>query len=165
MVNITDHLPFNLHNRDVNGASSSRLRAESPSPHPSVATGDSSASRSGSSFRPGAGRSGISKEPALSVRLIRGRDSHLRGGTSRGRLGRFGEERGVEYIQHNGGQIDDNVELAETNGFDTAALDENGIAPEILPLDDADKDAVRKFASWGAFPDILFFRLSHSLVR
>ncbi|KIJ49535.1 hypothetical protein M422DRAFT_66021 [Sphaerobolus stellatus SS14] len=137
MVNVTDHLPFNLNHRDPNGASSSRLRAESPSPHPSVETGDSMASRS-SSFRLRGGRPGIPKEPALSVRLIRGRDGQ-RSGTSRGRLGRFDEERGDEWAE---GPLENGEGSSDASDQIPEHASVNGVVPDIIPLDDVDKDAI-----------------------
>lgn len=146
MVNVTDHLPFNLQSRDTPTASTSRLRAESPSPHPSVGTTETTTttttnSRSGSSLRPRGGRSGPSKEPALSVRLVRGRDGSHRGGTSRGRLGRFGEERGVEWTQG------DN-ESGATGLIDSKDLprlhisDPEAVQPHVVPLESPDRETV-----------------------
>ncbi|KAF8578037.1 hypothetical protein K439DRAFT_1639237 [Ramaria rubella] len=138
MVNVTDHLPFNLQNRDAPVASTSRLRTESPSPHPSVGTAETTTSRSGSSLRPRGGRFGPPKEPALSVRLIRGRDGNYRGSTSRGRLGRFGEERGVEWTREgedNGSGNPEGVPRLHVSDPDAAP-------PEIVPLQDVDREII-----------------------
>jgi len=139
MVNVTDHLPFNLNNRNTPAASTSRLRTESPSPHPSVGTGETTTtSRSGSSLRPRGGRPGLPKEPALSVRLVKGRDGTHRGSAGRGRLGRFGEERGAEWV--NGDAT--NVTEGSRDPKDVPEVrvsDQDAAPPEILPLDDADR--------------------------
>ncbi|KAF8478272.1 hypothetical protein JB92DRAFT_3134101 [Gautieria morchelliformis] len=140
MVNVTDHLPFNLQNRDDPSGSTSRLRAESPSPHPSV-TETTTTSRSNSSLRPRGGRLGPPKEPALSVRLVRGRDGNHRGGTSRGRLGRFGEERGVEWTpgdSANGTEGSVNPKRIP----ELRVCDPDAAPPEVVPLEDADRENI-----------------------
>ena len=143
MVNVTDHLPFNLHNRHIlAAASTSRLRTESPSPHPSVATDETTTtSQSGHSLNPRRSRPGLLKEPAHSVRIVKGREWCHRGSTSRGRLGKFGE-RGAEL-----GRSD------ATDGAAGASLpkgapavrvsDQDAAPPEIASLGDGDKENVR----------------------
>lgn len=144
MVNVTDHLPFNLQNRYDLPNSTSRLRAESPSPHPSVGdteTTTTTTSRSNSSLRPRGGRFGPPKEPALSVRLVRGRDGNHRGSTSRGRLGRFGEERGVEWTTGDSA----NVTKSSSDAKDIPELqvsDPDALSPEVVSLETADRENV-----------------------
>jgi hypothetical protein len=141
MVNVTDHLPFNLQNRDDPSASTSRLRAESPSPHPSVGTTETmTTSRSNSSLRPRGGRFGPPKEPALSVRLVRGRDGNHRGGTSRGRLGRFGEERGVEWTPGSANGTEGSVDPKGVSELRVSGPDT--VPPEVVPLEDPDRENV-----------------------
>lgn len=142
MVNITDHLPFNFQNKDQAIASTSRLRAGSPSPHPSVATADSgTTSCSGSSLRPQGGRPVILKEAALSVRLVRGRDGGYRGTINRGRLGGFGEERGIEWSAN--GIADDLVrQFTPENTLSSEVVVQEEVPPDIVPLDDVDRNAV-----------------------
>jgi hypothetical protein len=169
MVNVTDHLPFNLQNRETPTASTSRLRAESPSPHPSVGTTETTTtttntSRSGSSLRPRGGRFGPSKEPALSVRLIRARDSNYHGNTSRGRLGRFGEERGVEWTP---GDSDSGANgLVDPKDIPKLHVsDPDAVRPHVVPLETPDRETVSSTLpfwyagrrSWTLIPSCIAF--------
>ncbi|KAF8513131.1 hypothetical protein BU17DRAFT_95625 [Hysterangium stoloniferum] len=138
MVNINDDLPFNFQDRDFPTPSSSRVRAESSSPHPSVRTAETSTtSRSGCSSRPRGGKLNVPKEPALGVRLVRGREGNSRGVANRGRLGRFGEERGLEVVRDE--RINGVMEFSDSTNVPNVRITEPGDSlPEITPLEDAD---------------------------
>lgn len=139
MINIGTPLPFNLHNKalhariDPSGSGSSRSGARSPSgssdqrPNGNGVEPERSASRA-SSPQPPSSPSLVSLQPGdpsylppderdnggrpiLNVRLASDGSGRTRKGRSRGRLGRFGEERGRIIKQGNG-----NVHLKEDEG-------------------------------------------------
>jgi hypothetical protein len=138
MINIGTPLPFNLHNKalhariDPSGSGSSRSGARSPSgssdrrPNGTGAEPERSASRTSSprppsspsfvSLQPGDAsflppdERDLSGRPILNVRLAND-GGRTRRGRSRGRLGRFGEERGRKIKQRHS-----NVCLKEDDG-------------------------------------------------
>lgn len=137
MINIVDHLPSNpISQRDVASTSTSRLRAASPSPHPSIGTMETESTSRSSSSAKISGNHSVSKNLVLNVRLIRGRDPNYRGNASRGRLGRFGEEHGIEIHTTTG------VESSSDPSVSKGGLNTETQGQCIQPLNDEDRRAV-----------------------
>ncbi|GJJ06413.1 hypothetical protein Clacol_000604 [Clathrus columnatus] len=143
MINISDHLPSNfIKQRGIPSTSTSRVRATSPSPHPSIGTVDTeSTSRSSNSAKISGERLLLSKDLALNVRIIRGRDYNCRGTASRGRLGRSGEERGTE-IQQNSTKVTGSELLSTSSDSRFGSSSDTNIQP----LDDEDRQTILRIS-------------------
>lgn len=140
MINIADHSLSNLNQRDIPSTSTSRLRATSPSPHPSIQTQETETTSS-SSAKVSGDHLLLPKALALNVRLIRGRENSYRGNHSRGRLGKFGEERGIE-IHHTTEDIEPERERPLNSPNTKNILNTEEQNSEIQPLNDEDSRAI-----------------------
>lgn len=147
MINIADHSLSNLNQRDIPSTSTSRLRATSPSPHPSIRTQETETTSGSGSAKVSGDHLLLPKALALNVRLIRGRENNYRGNNSRGRLGKFGEERGIE-IQHAAEDIEPERELSPSPPNPKSILNTEEESPEIQPLNDEDSRAVSQLKAY-----------------
>jgi len=176
MINVGTPLPFNLHNKalhariDASGSGSSRSRARSPSgssshwpntsgeprvegersrtssPQPPSNTSLASLQPGDASYLPPDERDD-GKRPILNVRLAGEGSGRTRKGRSRGRLGRFGEERGRELKRRNG-SANGMTQYTEDEGDDrklsSSAPSESPPKNEPLSLNESSSPTTRK---------------------